>query len=80
MDGKSAIMNSWALNNVLNFFLDPYQFHEMILMKLMGKTGGDKEYVSVCPRVVVNTPEKGVWTACREALQGRLQAEDHGEA
>lgn len=35
--------------------------------------GGDKEYVSVCPRVVVNTPARGVWAACREARGGCMQ-------
>lgn len=50
-------MNNLALSSVLNFFLDPYQFNEMILEdELMRNMGGDKEYVSVCPRVVVNTP------------------------
>lgn len=69
-----AIMNSWALSSVLNFFLDPYRFHEVVPMKLMGNMGGDKEFVSVCPRVVVNTPARGVWAACREA-PGRLHME-----
>lgn len=42
-------------------------------MKLMGNTEGDKEYVSVCPIVVVNTSERGVETACREACGGSMQ-------
>lgn len=37
VDDKSAITSSWALINVLNFFLDPWD--EMFLMKLMGIWG-----------------------------------------
>ncbi|PKU48534.1 rna-directed dna polymerase from mobile element jockey-like [Limosa lapponica baueri] len=60
---------------------DPYQFNEMILMKLMKNMGGDKEYVAVCRRVVVNTPGEQR-EKCGHILEipGSLHAEDHGKA
>jgi len=52
----------------------------MILTKLMRNMGGDKEYASICPRVVVNTPGEQR-EACGHApgSLGRLHAEDPGK-